>query len=411
MTARKQISLLVVTQYFYPEQFRINDMCQEWVKRGYDVTVVTGIPNYPRGKFFDGYGWFKRRKEVFHGVNVIRLPILSRGSSKIKLGLNYLSFAVTGFFWKLFTKQKADLVFAFEVSPMIQVLPAIWFAKRRKIPCIAYIQDLWPENFIEMTGIENGLIIDIVSQITDYIYQNCNKILVTSPSFKKAVEERDVPINKVDYWPQYAEEFYQPSNTLSPIVSADTRFTVVFTGNVGTSQGLDILPRTAALLKSQAVQVRFLIVGNGRGMPLLRSAIESENVGEYFTFIPQQSPQIIPDILAHADAAFVSFANKPLFAMTIPAKLQSYMACGMPILAAAGGETAQVIIDAGCGLICNAGDAEALTDNIKKMIEVSDDTIVQWSNNAKEYADRYYNKMQLMDVMDNLLQASLFHGR
>ena len=175
MNSKKRPSLLVVSQYYYPEQFRINDMCEEWVKRGYDVTVVTGIPNYPQGKFFDGYGWFKRRKEVYNGVKIVRLPIISRDTSKIRLGLNYLSFMISGFIWKVFTKQQADLVFSFEVSPMSQVLPVVWFAKRRKIPCIAYIQDLWPENFIEMTGIKSGPIIRVIDRMTDYIYKNCKK--------------------------------------------------------------------------------------------------------------------------------------------------------------------------------------------------------------------------------------------
>lgn len=123
MSRHEKGALLVVSQYFYPEQFRINDMCAEWVKRGYSVTVLTGIPNYPQGKFFAGYGWFSKRKELYEGVNVLRIPIISRGKSNISLALNYLSFVVSGFLWGLFTKEKPDLVFSFEVSPMTQVLP------------------------------------------------------------------------------------------------------------------------------------------------------------------------------------------------------------------------------------------------------------------------------------------------
>ena len=127
--------ILVIAQYFYPEQFRINDICTEWVKRGYKVTVVTGIPNYPQGKYYDGYGLFKKRKETYNGIEIIRIPLVPRGNNSIMLALNYLSFVVSGFFWKMFTKIKADYVFIFEVSPMTQALPGVWYAKKRKIPC------------------------------------------------------------------------------------------------------------------------------------------------------------------------------------------------------------------------------------------------------------------------------------
>ena len=138
--------ILIISQYFYPEQFRINDIATEWVNKGYKVTVLTGIPNYPEGKFHKGYGWFKKRKDVYNGVNIKRIPIISRGKSSIRLFLNYISFVVPGFFWKIFTRLKADCVFIFEVSPMTQALPGVWYARKRKIPCYIYVQDLWPEN-------------------------------------------------------------------------------------------------------------------------------------------------------------------------------------------------------------------------------------------------------------------------
>ena len=126
--------ILVISQYFYPEQFRINDICSEWVKRGHRVTVLTGIPNYPLGKFYRGYGWFRNRRETWNGVEIIRIPIVSRGKSVFRLVLNYYSFVISGWFWKAFTKLKPDLIFTFEVSPMTQALIGTWFSKRRKIP-------------------------------------------------------------------------------------------------------------------------------------------------------------------------------------------------------------------------------------------------------------------------------------
>ncbi len=402
MSSSKKPSLLVVSQYYYPEQFRINDMCEEWVKRGYDVTVITGIPNYPQGKYFDGYGWFKRRKEIHNGVEIIRLPIISRGTSKIRLGFNYISFVISGLIWKTFTKQQANLVFSFEVSPMTQVLPAVWFAKRRNIPCIAYIQDLWPENFIELTGIKCGPIIYMISKMTDYIYNACSRILVTSNSFKKVIENRGIDAEKVHYWPQYAEDFYKPSQTISPIVKKDESFTLVFTGNIGFAQGLEILPEVAKKLLMQNKKIRFLMVGDGRALPQIKEAVTQKGVETSFQFIPRQQPEDIPAILAVADAAFVSFASNALFSMTIPAKLQSYMACGVPIIAAADGETCRIVTTAACGLCCPAGDAEALTKTIGDMMALSNTSRRKMGENAVAFSTSNFNKTHLLDMLDCL---------
>lgn len=400
---RKPIKMLVVSQYYYPEQFRINDMCAEWVRRGYDVTVVTGIPNYPQGKFYQGYGWFKKRRETHEGVKIIRLPIVSRGTTKARLGLNYISFVISGFFWKVFTRQKADIVFSFEVSPMTQVLPAVWFAKRRKVPCMVYVQDLWPENFQEMTGIQDGFIVKLITRMTNYIYQQCKLILVTSNSFKKAVENRGVPAEKVVFWPQYAEDFYKPSKTESSLVPPDDRFTIAYTGNIGTAQGLELLPKAASLLKEKGQQVRFLLVGDGRGMSALKRAVEENGVEEYFHFVPQQPQYEIPGILAGADAAFISFADKPLFSMTIPAKLQTYMACGMVIVAVASGETERIIAEARCGLCCPPNDSEGLAAIIQQVMGTSSVQREAFAKNGILYNAKRFGKELLLDLLDQII--------
>ena len=143
---KEKTHILVVSQYFFPEQFRINDICVEWVMRGYKITVLTGIPNYPQGTFYDGYDLNHRRTEEWNGIKIIRIPLFPRGNNSMGLALNYVSFVASGFVWSLFTKIKADYVFNFEVSPMTQALVGVWYAKKRKIPCYLYVQDLWPEN-------------------------------------------------------------------------------------------------------------------------------------------------------------------------------------------------------------------------------------------------------------------------
>ncbi|PKB52353.1 glycosyltransferase WbuB [Clostridium sp. HMb25] len=383
--------LLVISQYFYPEEFRINDMCREWVKRGYKVTVVTGIPNYPKGTFYNGYGLLKKRSETYEGIEIIRLPIIPRGKRSIQLILNYFSFVLSGMVWQWFTRIKADYVFIFEVSPMTQALPGIWYAKKKKIPCYLYVQDLWPENVEIVTGIHSPLVIGPIGKMVDYIYKRCSRIFVTSQSFKNAIELRGIEKKKVIYWPQYAEDFYVPYEK----AKYDDTFRLIFTGNIGYAQGLDILPQTALLLKKE--NIKFILVGDGRYKNELMKEIKQLDVEDMFQMIGRQPATKIPQLLSKADAAFFSFMDNPLFEMTIPAKLQSYMACGMPIVAAVSGESREIIEVAECGICSPIGDAGKLAEAIRKMKE-SD--LVKLGKNSQLYVQKYFSKEKLLNKID-----------
>ncbi len=405
--------ILVISQYFFPEQFRINDICTEWVKRGYKVTVITGIPNYPEGKYYKGYGLFKKRKETYNGVDIIRIPLIPRGKSKIMLGLNYLSFVISGFFWKTFTRIKADLVFIFEVSPMTQALPGVWYAKRRKIPCYIYVQDLWPENVEIVAGIKNKFILKRIGKMVDRIYRCCTKIFATSNSFVNAIAARGVPLEKIECWPQFAEDFYQPQKDASvPEIPSDGVFNIIFAGNIGYAQGLDILPKTAEILRKQSeAQVRFIIVGDGRYKDEFMKSIGLRQINDWFLFIPRQEAIRIPEFLSACDAAFLCLTENPLFAMTIPAKLQSYMACGLPIIAAAAGETKRLIDDAQVGLCSKPGDASKLADHILQMSAISKDDLKQLGTNGIKYNDAFFSKEKLLDTMDMYLNLLDKHNK
>ena len=401
--------ILVISQYFYPENFRINDICKEWVKRGHKVTVITGIPNYPQGKFFDGYGLFKKRKEEYEGIHIIRLPIIARGTGSIRLALNYFSFVFSGLFWKSFTRIKADKVFIFEVSPMTQALVGVWYAKRRKIPCTIYVQDLWPENVEVVTEIHNKAILGAIDKMVNYIYKNCSLILATSTSFVKRLEERSSVYDKdgkskVKYWPQYAEDFYKPveKKDLEDLKVGDI-FRVVFTGNIGYAQGLDVLPKIAQELKKQERVCEFVIIGDGRYMDELQKETVNRDVREMFSFLGRKKPEEIPGYLALCDAAFISFADNPLFEMTIPAKLQSYMACGMPVIAVAGGETKRIIEEAECGYVCAQGCIMNGVKQIQTMSELTKSKLLSMKQNALNYANSHYSKNELLNQLENFI--------
>lgn len=408
-----QKHILVVSQYFYPEPFRINDICMEWVKRGYKVTVLTGIPNYPQGTFYEGYDLNQKRTEEWNGIKIIRIPLVPRGHKSISLVLNYMSFVVSGFVWNLFTKIKADYVFNFEVSPMTQALISVWYAKKRKIPCYLYVQDLWPENVETVTGIHSPLVLLPIGKMVNYIYKNCDHIFATSPSFVKEIQKRcrEKDRKKVSYWPQYAEDFYRPINreTVRKKVMEipdDDSFKIIFTGNIGQAQGLEILPKAAKILKKKnAVKgskkhfpnVKFVIVGDGRNRTSFLDKIAECEVEDMFILIGRQPAERIPELLACCDAAFLSFVENELFEKTIPAKLQSYMACGMPIIAAASGETKRVIESAHCGMCSTLGKACELADLICRLRV---EALVTMRKNALNYYKNTFDKNTLLNDMD-----------
>ena len=401
MKNKKKSHILVVSQYFYPEQFRINDICKEWIRRGYQVTVITGIPNYPHGKYYRGYGILKRRRECYKGIDIIRLPLVPRGNHSIMLALNYVSFVVSGFLWKICTKIKADYVFIFEVSPMTQALPGVWYARRRKIPCYLYVQDLWPENVEIITGITNRKIIGSIGKMVDYIYKRCTRIFTTSESFVQTIHLRGVPLSKIEYWPQYAEDFYRPIEIKQEEMAED--FQIVFAGNIGHAQGLDILPKVAKLLKEKKgslPKIQFKVIGDGRYKDTLLQLIEKADVADMFCFIPKQPAEEVPQYIAAGKAAFLCLTDSPLLAMTIPAKLQSYMACGIPIIASANGETANIIEIAKAGVISPAGDEKKLAEKIIELASLKQSELKSIGNNAKQYYDTHFDKEKLLDTMD-----------
>lgn len=398
--------ILVVSQYFFPENFRINDICLEWIKRGYKVTVLTGIPNYPVGYFYQGYGICKRRKENYHGINIIRIPIISRGKRTFRLILNYLSFVLSGWFWKIFTPIRADIVFNFEVSPLSQALPAIWYAKKRKIPSYIYIQDLWPDNVEIVGGIHNKRVIKLIEKMAKYIYMNATKILVTSQSFKDTIIKRGVDSNKVIYWPQYAEDFDSVTEIANEYLEF---FTIMFTGNIGTAQGLDILPKVAVVLKDNGYQdrLKFILVGDGRNKTTLQMEIQGSGVESMFIFVGQQLPQDIPSHLKCADVAFLSFSDNELFRMTIPAKLQTYLSCSKPVLAVASGETKNIVQETNCGVCCDPGDVKKLYENILYLMGLEKNELQSMGNKGFQYSRIHFNKKSLMDEMDLLISEEL----
>ncbi len=404
--------ILLISQYFYPEAFRVNDMAAEWVKRGYKVTVLTGIPNYPMGKFFDGYGYKQKRRETWNGVDIIRIPLIPRGNSKHKLlnaagmSANYLSFAASGRRWVKKNDISADLVYTYEVSPMTQALIGTWYSKKYNIPHYLYVTDLWPENVESVTGIHSQAVIKPIQRMVDYIYQNTERIFTCSQSFISRIEARGINKEKIEFWPQYAEEYYKPAAREGNLLPQDGIINLVFAGNVGFAQGMDILVKAAEILKKDHTIVRFNIVGDGRYLPELQRNIKVVSVEEYFHFIPRQAAEAIPGYLAFADALLITLSKSDVFSITLPAKTQSCFACGRPVLVSADGEIQDIVNSAGAGLCSGAEDVDGFVENIKKMIGMDEAKRRKMGENALAYAEEHFNKDRQMDRLDEVFTGA-----
>lgn len=395
--------ILVVGQYFYPEQFRINDICEYWVKSGHRVEVVAGTPNYPQGKFYDGYGFFKKKKEKHNGVKIYHLPQIPRGSSSFMLAVNYLSFVASGFVWSRFSRKNADIVFNYSTSPIFHALPAVWFAKRKGLPCYIYILDMWPQSFETMTNVHFRPIIKALHRICDYIYENSTTIFVSSKGYIQPLLERNVPKEKIVYWPQYAEDYYKPLNAKKvnvPEIPKDDKFNIVFAGNIGYAQGLEVLPEVAKLIKSNGDNIRLCVIGDGRYKSTLVKQIEEANAEDVFCLVDKQPAARISEFMAVCDAALVTLQKSELFALTVPAKVQSCMACGIPIVLAVDGEAQRIVNEAKCGLTCASSDAQGLYKIMLEMSHMNENELMKMRENAREYFENNFEKKLLMKKME-----------
>jgi len=399
--------ILVESQFFYPEQMRINDICAALVERGHTVTVVTSIPNYPQGKYYPGYGLFKRRKETYKGMVIHHLPVVARGKGFVGLTLNYISFVVSGWFFAHFTTIKPDLVFMNMSSPMTQSLVGTWVAKRRRIPSIIYVLDLWPESFEVVTGISSPLILKPLGRMVDHIYSRVGRVLTSSKSFIDSIKARGVAEEKLEFWPQYAEEFYKPvqgSNaSQTNVIPSDGRLKVIFTGNVGLAQGLDLLIPVAQSLDDKGVSICFVIVGDGSYKSELIHQVAERSLQHTFHFIERQPATDIPLLLSHADIGLVMLKRSEIFSKTIPAKVQSYMACALPIIVSADGEVQEVVLEANAGFVAPAEDAVALTDAIEAFSSLSRVEREAMGEAAMAYSNRMFNKEHLIDRLECIM--------
>ena len=393
------MKILVFSQYFYPENFRINTLCKELVKRGHQVTVVTGYPQYPIGQIYEGYGFDLPYDREWNGIKIERVKVHARGHNALGLLRNCVDYVVAGNRWVKQCTEKYDAVFVFEVSPVTVGLPAVNYKKKFGTPVFFNLQDLWPENVHEVLGIRFPPLTFVINKIVDRIYKNSDKILCASNGFVKNLLNRGVPEEKLVFWPQFCST-PDLTEVQKPELYSEEFFNIVFTGNIGDAQGLDLLVEAARELKGKGI--RWHLVGDGRAKERLENLAKEYGVTKDVVFVGRVSEAEANRYVHFADCAYLSFTNNPLFNMTLPAKLQTYLACGAPILAAAGGESAELIEGAGCG-IAVPPELSTLVSAVQKMAALPPVERTRMGVAAQAYFAEHFQMDHLIDYLIDLM--------
>ncbi len=411
--------ILVVSQYFWPENFRINDLVAEFCDRGHDVTILTGSPNYPSGKVFPEFRHNPDSFAKFGAASVIRVPMLSRGSGGLRLLLNYASFAFSATVlggWRL-RGQAFDIIFVFQLSPITSGLPAIFIRYLKKTPLVFWILDLWPETLEAVGVVRSQKVLKAVGLLVSFIYNRCDLILAQSRSFIPKIRQYCQPEKSVEYFPSWSDAKFDFSEIepAKEVLAAEGVFSVMFAGNIGDAQDFPAILNAAELLKDDT-SFRWLIVGDGRAFEWVRSEVGRRGLSQCFLLLGRYALERMPSFYMHADVLLVSLKDEPIFAMTIPGKLQSYLASGIPVIAMLNGEGAEIVDGAGAGLTCPAGDGTALAAAVRQMASMDRESRMRMGRCGRVFSEQEFDRgtiisrllscLEELSVVENKVRAN-----
>jgi glycosyltransferase involved in cell wall biosynthesis len=368
------LKLLVISHYFWPENFRVNDLVAELVRRGHEVTVLTGCPNYPDGVVFEEFKKNPEHYTQYAGADIVRVPMAPRGKGAIRLVWNYLSFIVSASVVGLFRLRGRpfDRIFVYEPSPITVGLPAIVLKWAKKAPITFWVLDLWPETLRAVGMVKSDRVLQLVGHLVSFIYRRCDIILAQSRSFIDNIRRYANPSQRVEFFPSWAEDVFgkdavEPAPELMPYAG---RFKILFAGNVGEAQDFPAILDAAERLKSRQ-DIQWIVVGDGRMGAWVTEEIARRGLQDTVTMLGRFPLERMPSFYAGADALLVTLKRNEVFAMTIPGKVQSYLAAGRPLLGMLDGEGAAVIDEARAGLTCAAGDSATLAALAQRLADTS----------------------------------------
>ncbi len=396
--------ILVISQYFFPENFRINDLVFSLKKRGHQVEVLTGKPNYPKGDYFEGYSWKNPSEEEIQGIKVHRANlILRKKGGGLRLFLNYFSFVFFAFFKIFKLKRTFDKIFIYAPSPITVGILGVVAAKRFRCKSYLWVHDLWPESVRVAGGISNAFVLGLIDKMTKIIYRFTDIILVQSPEFKNYIKNQKIPDHKLVYYPYYAENFYkvvdkqEKYNKLFP-----KGFNMLFAGNIGVAQSFDTIVSAFELIKEY--KINLIILGDGRDKERIKRVTKEKEIYHKFFFLGSFPPEEMPFYFACADSLLITLKRADIFSYTIPGKLQSYLACGKPIIGALDGIGRKIISESKSGLCSASEDYNSLSKNILSMYKSSKTKRESYGQSGLVYYNKKFSKNYLIKRLEVIME-------
>lgn len=405
--ATDPMRVLIFSQYYWPESFRINEVAKTLCDKGIGVEVLTGKPNYPRGEIFDGYCAWGCRREIQHGIDIHRVPLLARGRGGWRLALNYLSFVISGILFApwLLRRRKFDVIFVYAPSPILQTIPAIFLGWLKGCPVVLWVQDLWPESLSATGHVNNKTILKLVESVVRFIYRHVDLLLVQSEAFIAPVGAL-ASGTPVKYYPNSVDESFSVSTAAAApdVPRLGHGFSVMFAGNIGTAQAVEVIVEAATLLKGQA-DIQFVVLGDGSRREWMLQQAKGRDLGNLH--LPGRFPvETMPGFMQQASALLVTLADQDIFRFTIPSKVQAYLAAGRPILACLNGEGANLVTASGAGLAVPAENAKALAEAVLRLYRMSPQEREAMGTKGRLYYAQHFSHDMLVNQLIDLLQSA-----
>jgi glycosyltransferase involved in cell wall biosynthesis len=403
------VRILIVTQYFWPEPSRVKDLALALQGRGHEVEVLTGLPNYPAGSFYEGYGLDGPWVEHLQSLPVWRVPVVSRGRRKNwRLALNYASFALSAMLLgPIRLRGRYDAVLIFQPSPVTTAIPGLFMGKLRGAPVLLWIQDLWPDTLVAVGMSPRSFLVRAARLLSRKIHHACDRLLVQSQAYIQRLEAAGVDPARISYLPNWAEDLYRPlerSSVADPMPGI-AGFRVVFAGNIGSAQSFETVIEAADRMRN-AVDIHWVIVGDGNMAGWLRKEIERRALQGTVHLFGWQPAERMPVLFAHADALLATLRPDPVFGLTIPSKLQTYIACGKPVVAALDGEGATLVRSAGAGIVTAPGDGAALADSVLRLYKMTPEARAAMGASGRAYYERHFARDGLLDRLERYMSEA-----
>ena len=405
--SRKKV--LVVTQYFWPEEFRVNEVVKKLVSSGCDVDVVTGRPNYPDGLIYEDFISTPHSYGEYFGASIHRVKNSPRGKNKFTLLLNYISFAFLAsiYVFKNLGGKRYDSIIAVQLSPIFSVIPALIYGKYYKVKVTTWVMDLWPDILSALNIVSNRYIIRLLSFISSRIYRFSDSLLISSEGVRSRLRELGVKDNSIHYFPQWVEDVMDISDISSTqeykeIESLLNEYShlkkIVFTGNIGECQDIPSVLKAIEILKHRNDFV-FLIVGSGREEGRVSRLVLDNGLESHVKLLGRFPVEYMPSFYHFADALLLPLAEDPLFDITLPGKTQSYLYAGRPIIGFLDGEGASVLNRSKSAFVCRAGNFNELAEAIEKVCNSNQGDLDELGLSARRYAEENFDSERVMDTL------------